>query len=114
VELYYTGTVIADEISEAISSIATNIENAHLRFCISDRTNRERLPVNSDDIDKSLIQLKSFGDLHPQRIIGFISPDSFGFGMFRMFGTQGESADITTMVFRDLGSADEWLGNKTK
>jgi len=114
VELYYTGTVNAYEISEAISSIATSIDIGNLRFCISDRTNCERLRVNSDDIDKSLIQIKSLGDLHPQLILGFISPDSFSFGMSRMFGTKGESAGLTTMVFRDRGSADEWIANETK
>jgi hypothetical protein len=114
VELFYTGTVNADEISEAIASIATSIEIANLRFCISDRTNCERLRVNSDDIDKSLIQIKSLGDLHPQLIIGFIAPDSFGFGMSRMFGSKGESVGLTTMVFRDRGSADEWIANETK
>jgi hypothetical protein len=114
VELYYTGTVNADEISAAISSIATSIEIANLRFCISDRTNCERLRVDSADVNKSLIQIKSLGNLHPQFIIAFVSPDSFGFGMSRMFGTKGESVGLTTMVFRDRGSADEWIANETK
>ena len=114
VELYYTGTVNADEISQAISSIATSIEVANVRFCISDRTNCERLRVDSDDINKSLIQIKSLGDLHPQLILAFISPDSFGFGMSRMFGTKGESVGLTTMVFRDRDSADAWIANETK
>ncbi|MFT4719631.1 MAG: hypothetical protein ACI9SB_000798 [Candidatus Azotimanducaceae bacterium] len=114
VELYYTGTVNAYEISEAIASIATSIEIANVRLCITDRTNCERLHVDSDDINKSLIQIKSLGDLHPQLIIAFIAPDSFGFGMSRMFGSKGESVGLSTMVFRDRGSADEWIANETK
>lgn len=50
----------------------------------------------------------SLPERHPARI-AFVVDDDLGFGMMRMFEILGDSLDDTTMVFRDLSDAEEWL-----
>jgi len=90
------------------------ISLANYRFSLSDYSAVTDLHVNSDAI-KSLVTLsKGVTSINPDTLVAVYAPQTYAFGLARMWEILMDATDWETCVFSDREEAVAWLRKRAK
>jgi hypothetical protein len=112
VELLISGTVIGQDIVEALKQVYADKRFGRAKYLLADKTNCTEYTVEPDDVRRIAALDVESAQINPGLIEAHVAPNDILFGTSRMWQAYVSEGRTTSHIFRDRESAIEWINSE--